>query len=454
MTTIRLRTSIPGPKSLELTRRRKAAVARGVAHATQIYAARAEGAVLEDVDGNHFIDFAGGIGCMNAGHRSPTVVAAIREQLDAFIHTCFSVAPYEKYIALAEKLNSLVPGKFAKKTILVNSGAEAVENAVKIARHYTRRPAVICFEDAFHGRTMLAMSLTSKTHPYKAGFEPFAADIYRIPYAYCYRCSYSLKYPACNVFCAHHLEDAFKRLVAAESVAAVVVEPVLGEGGFVAPPPEFFAVLSEICRRHEILLIADEIQTGFGRTGVMFACDRYGLVPDMLISAKSIAGGLPLASVTGRAEVMDAPGVGGLGGTFSGNPLACAAALATLETMESANLSARAEKIGARFSSRAREWKKRWPLVGDVRGMGAMCALELVGPGMAREPAKEETEQILRYCQEHGLILLSAGSYGNVIRILVPLVVTDEQFDEGMSVLEDAFVAIANSHVEAEPRHA
>jgi 4-aminobutyrate aminotransferase/(S)-3-amino-2-methylpropionate transaminase len=454
MPTIQLRTSIPGPKSLDLTRRRKSAVARGVAHATQIFAARAEGAILEDVDGNRFIDFAGGIGCMNAGHRSTGVVAAIREQIDAFIHTCFSVAPYEKYIALAEILNALVPGKFAKKTILVNSGAEAVENAIKIARHYTRRPAVICFEDAFHGRTMLAMSLTSKTHPYKAGFEPFAADIYRVPYAYCYRCSYSLKYPSCNTFCAHHLEDAFKRLVAAESVAAVVVEPVLGEGGFVAPPPEFFAVLSEICRRHEILLIADEIQTGFGRTGAMFACDRYGLEPDMLICAKSIAGGLPLAAVTGRADIMDSPGLGGLGGTFGGNPVACAAALATIEAIEHENLSARAMKIGERFESRAREWKKRWPLVGDVRGVGAMCAIELVHSGEERKPAKEETDQILRYCHEHGLILLSAGSYGNVIRILVPLVVTDEQFDEGMGVLEEAFAAVAASRLEAEPRPA
>ena len=315
-------------------RRRQAAVARGVGHATQIFAARAEGAVLEDVDGNRFLDFAGGIGVVNAGHRAPRVVAAIREQLDAFIHTCFSVAPYEKYIALAEKLNSLVPGTFPKKTILVNSGAEAIENAVKIARAYTRRPAIICFEDAFHGRTMLTMSLTSKTHPYKAGFEPFATDIYRIPYAYCYRCSYSLQYPACNVFCAHHLEDTFKRVVAAEAVAAVVVEPVLGEGGFVAPPREFFAILQDTCKRHGILFIADEVQSGFGRTGTMFASQRYGMIPDILVSAKSIAAGLPLAAVTGRADVMDAPGVGGLGGTYGGNPLACAAALAAIETLE------------------------------------------------------------------------------------------------------------------------
>jgi 4-aminobutyrate aminotransferase / (S)-3-amino-2-methylpropionate transaminase / 5-aminovalerate transaminase len=454
MPTIQIRTSIPGPQSQDLMRRRQSAVARGVAHATPIFAARAEGAVLEDVDGNRFLDFAGGIGVVNAGHRAPRVVAAIREQLDAFIHTCFSVAPYEKYIALAEKLNSLVPGAFPKKSVLVNSGAEAIENAVKIARAYTRRPAIICFEDAFHGRTMLTMSLTSKTHPYKAGFEPFAADIYRIPYAYCYRCSYSLQYPSCNVFCAHHLEDTFKRMVASESVAAVVVEPVLGEGGFVAPPREFFAVLQDTCKRHGILFIADEVQSGFGRTGTMFASERYGIIPDILVSAKSIAAGLPLAAVTGRAEIMDAPGVGGLGGTYGGNPLACAAALAAIETMERENLPARAEKLGERFESRARDWKKRWPLIGDVRGLGAMRALELVRSRDSREPAKEETEEVLRHCRERGLILLSAGSYGNVLRVLVPLVVTDDQFDEGLDVLEASLAIVAESQVELAPRHA
>jgi 4-aminobutyrate aminotransferase/(S)-3-amino-2-methylpropionate transaminase len=447
MATIQLRTSIPGPKSQELMRRRLAAVPRGVYHATPIFAARAEGAVVEDVDGNRVIDFAGGIGCLNVGHRAPRVVAAIREQVDAFLHTCFSVAPYAKYIELAEKLNSLVPGNFAKKTILVNSGAEAVENAVKIARAYTHRPAIICFEDAFHGRTMLTMSLTSKTHPYKAGFEPFATDIYRIPYAYCYRCSYSLKYPSCNVFCAHHLEDTFKRLVASEAVAAVVVEPVLGEGGFVVPPREFFAIIQHICRKHEILFVADEVQSGFGRTGAMFACERFGIVPDMLVSAKSIAGGLPLAAVTGRAEIMDAPGVGGLGGTFGGNPVSCAAALAAIETLESENLSARAETLGERFDARARSWQKKLPLIGDVRGLGAMRALELVRSAESREPAKEETEQVLRYCHEHGLILLSSGSYGNVVRILVPLVVTDAQFEEGLDILEAALQGVTDSRL-------
>ncbi len=454
MAAIELRTPIPGPKSQELMRRRTAAVARGVAHATPVFAARAEGALVEDVDGNRFIDFAGGIGCSNVGHRSDRVVTAIRAQVDRFLHTCFSVAPYGDYIALAEKLNSLVPGDFAKKTILVNSGAEAIENAVKIARCHTRRPAIICFEDAFHGRTMLTMSMTSKTHPYKAGFEPFAADIYRIPYAYCYRCSYSLKYPSCGMFCAHHLEDTFKRVVAAEAVAAIVAEPVLGEGGFVAPPPEFFPVLQEICKKHGILFIADEVQTGFGRTGRLFACEKYGIVPDLLVSAKSLGGGMPLAAVTGRAEIMDAPGLGGLGGTFGGNPVSCAAALAVIEIMEKENLSARAELLGEKFAARAREWQRRWPLIGEVRGLGAMQALELVRSRETREPAKAETEQIMRYCYEHGLLTISAGTYGNIIRVLVPLMIPDAQFDEGLAVLEGALAAVSESHAHAEPRHA
>jgi 4-aminobutyrate aminotransferase/(S)-3-amino-2-methylpropionate transaminase len=454
MPTIQLRTSVPGPKSLELMKRRAAAVPRGISHGTPIFAARAEGVVLEDVDGNRFLDFAGGIGCLNTGHRTPRVVAAIREQVDAFLHTCFSVAPYEKYIAVAEKMNAITPGTFAKKTILVNSGAEAIENAIKLARFYTRRSAIICFEDAFHGRTMLTMSLTSKTHPYKAGFEPFAADVYRVPYAYCYRCSYSLKYPSCEVFCARHLEDTFKRVVAAEAVAAVIAEPVLGEGGFVAPPLEFFGMVQDICRKHEILFIADEIQTGFGRTGTMFASERYGIIPDMLVSAKSISGGLPLAAVTGRAEIMDAPGVGGLGGTFGGNPVACAAALAAIETIERQNLSARAMKLGDKFEARARDWKARFPLVGDARGLGGMRAIELVRSRESREPAKQETEQIIRHCYQHGLIVLSAGTYGNVVRMLVPLVVTDEQFDEGLEILEAAIATVAESSVEAVPRRA
>jgi 4-aminobutyrate aminotransferase / (S)-3-amino-2-methylpropionate transaminase / 5-aminovalerate transaminase len=449
---IQLRTSVPGAKSQELMKRREAAVARGVFHATPIFAARAEGAMVEDVDGNRFIDFAGGIGCQNAGHRAPRVLAAIGEQLDAFLHLCFSVAPYEKYIALAEKMNAITPGKFTKKTIFVNNGAEAIENAVKIARCYKRRPALVVFEDAFHGRTMLTMSLTSKTHPYKAGFEPFAADIYRIPYAYCYRCSYSLEYPSCEVFCARHLEDTFKRVVAAETVAAVLVEPILGEGGFVSPPPEFFPILQDLCRKQEILFIADEVQTGFGRSGRMFACEHFGIEPDILVSAKSIGGGLPLAAVTGRAEIMDAPGVGALGGTFGGNPVSCAAGLAVIETIERENLCARAETLGQRFDSRARQWRNRFPLIGEVRGAGAMRAFELVRSPETREPAKQETEQITRYCYEHGLIVLSAGTYGNVIRLLVPLVVTDAQFGEGLDVLEAALASVSESRLETSSR--
>jgi 4-aminobutyrate aminotransferase/(S)-3-amino-2-methylpropionate transaminase len=454
MATIQLRTPVPGPKSLELMRRRAGAVARGVAHATPVFAARAEGAVIEDVDGNRFIDFAGGIGCTNVGHRAARVMSAVREQFDRFLHTCFSVAPYAGYVELCEKLNSLVPGDFPKKTLLVNTGAEAVENAVKIARCYTRRPAVICFEDAFHGRTMLTMSLTSKTHPYKAGFEPFANDIYRIPYAYCYRCSYSLKYPSCEVFCASRLEDTFKRVVAAEAVAAVIAEPILGEGGFVTPPAEFFPMLLDICRKHGILFIADEVQTGIGRTGAMFACERYGIVPDILVAAKSLGGGLPIASVTGRAEIMDTPGLGGLGGTFQGNPVSCAAALAVLEEMKEGNLAARGSQLGERFARRASEWQKRLPIVGECRGMGAMRAIELVRSKETREPAKEETERVVRYCYEHGLITVSAGTYGNVLRVLVPLTISDAQFDEGLDVMEAALSSVCESQIHAVTRPA
>src|SRR6201984_181214 len=309
MSTIEIRTSIPGPRSRALMARRDAAVVRAAYHATPVFVNKAEGAIVEDVDGNRFLHFAGGIGCLNTGHRHPRVVEAIRKQLDRFLHTSFNVLPYESYIALAERLNAITPGKFAKKTTLVNSGAEAVENAIKIARAYTRRPAIVSFEDAFHGRTYMAMAATSKTHPYKAGFEPFPTDVYRIPYAYCYRCSYSLKYPSCEVHCARHIEDTFKRVVAAETVAAVIVEPVMGEGGFIPPPAEFFPILSQICRKHGILLIADEVQTGFARTGKLFACERLGVVPDLLVTAKSLSGGLPLAAITGRAEIMDAPGV-------------------------------------------------------------------------------------------------------------------------------------------------
>ena len=404
---------------------------------------RLKESVVEDVDGNRLIDFAGGIGCLNTGHRAPAVVDAVRRQLDRFLHTSFNVLPYESYIAVCEKLNALVPGKRPKKTILVNSGAEAVENAIKIARCYTKRPAIISFEDAFHGRTYMAMAATSKTHPYKAGFEPFPSDVYRIPYAYCFRCAYSMRYPSCDVYCARHIEDTFKRVVAAESVAAVIVEPILGEGGFVTPPPEFYPTLAAICREHGILLIADEVQTGFARTGAMFACERLGLEPDLVTMAKSLTGGLPMAAVTGRAEIMDAPGAGQLGGTFGGNPAACEAALAVLDTIKKENLCARANVLGERFRKCAAKWQAQWELVGDVRGLGAMQALELVRSKTTRQPVDEETKQVSQYCYEHGLVTITAGSYGNVIRLLMPLVITDAQMDEAMDVLEAALAHVA-----------
>ena len=445
MSIIQLRTPIPGPKSKALSERRAKAVPRGLSHGTPIYVAKAEDAWLEDVDGNRYLDFAGGIGCLNVGHRRGEVVDALKQQLDCFLHTCVQVTPYESYVRLAERMNEVTPGKFPKKTIFVNSGAEAVENAVKIARAYTKRPAVIAFEDAFHGRTMMTLALTSKTHPYKAGFAPFPSEVYRVPYAYCYRCSYSLQYPSCELYCARHLEDTFKRVVANEEVAAIIAEPVLGEGGFIAPPPDYFKVLIELCRKYGILFIADEVQSGFGRTGALFACERYGVEPDLLVTAKSLAGGLPLAAVTGRAEIMDAPGVGGLGGTFAGNPLSCAAALAVLDLFESENLLVRANELGAQFQRRAREWQRRWPIIGDIRGLGGMQAVELVQGQDTKAPASEETKKISQYCYEHGLITITAGSYSNVIRMLVPLVITNEQMDEALDVLESAIANVCDA---------
>jgi 4-aminobutyrate aminotransferase / (S)-3-amino-2-methylpropionate transaminase / 5-aminovalerate transaminase len=444
MSTIQLRTQIPGPKSKALSERRAKAVPRGLSHGTPIYVAKAQDAWLEDVDGNRYIDFAGGIGCANAGHRQQAVVEAIRRQLDKYLHTCVQVTPYEGYIRLAERMNEVTPGKFPKKTLFVNSGAEAIENAVKVARAYTKRPAIIAFEDAFHGRTMMTLALTSKTHPYKAGFAPFPGEVYRIPFAYCYRCSYNLKYPSCDLYCARHLEDTFKRVVANEEVAAVIAEPVLGEGGFVAPPPDYFKVVIDLCHKHGVLFIADEIQSGFGRTGALFASERYGIEPDLIVTAKSLGGGLPLAAITGRAEIMDAPGPGGLGGTFAGNPLSCAAALATLDLFENTNLLTRANELGDRFQHRAHEWQRRWSIIGDVRGLGGMQAIELVKSQETKKPAADETKQITQYCYEHGLITITAGTYSNVIRVLVPLVATNEQMDEGLNVLESALAAVCD----------
>lgn len=439
MASIRLVTDVPGPRSLAVMKRRESAVPRGVSHSTPIAIESAHGARVTDVDGNQFLDFAGGIGTLNVGHTDPTVVEAIEHQLGRFTHTCFAVSLYEPYVALAERLAMLTPGSFPKKTLFVNSGAEAVENAVKIARCATGRPGVLCFEDAFHGRTLLTLSLTSKVVPYKTGFGPFVGEIVRVPYGYCYRCPLQLHHPECDLACVDSLEERFKRYVDPATIAAVVVEPVLGEGGFIVPPAGYLTRLASLCRRHGILVIADEIQTGFGRTGRLFACEHDGLEPDLLLTAKSLAGGLPLAAVVGRAELMDAPGVGGLGGTYGGNPLACAAALAVLDLFASGHLIARAETIGARIEAAARRWYGMCPAIGDIRRQGAMVGIELVQDRETRKPAKAETSEIVRLACERGVILISAGTFGNVIRFLTPLVITDDELDEGLNVLERCF---------------
>jgi len=436
MKTIQIRTEIPGPKSRALVARKDAAIPRGPALVTPVCAAKAEAAWIEDLDGNRYLDFAGGIGCLNSGHRAPRVEKALREQVEKFLHVCFGVTPYESYVALAEKLNALAPISGPKKTMFINSGAEAVENAIKIARAYTKRPAVIAFEDAFHGRTLLTMSLTSKIVPYKAGFAPFAPEVYRVPYAYCYRCSYSKTYPSCEVYCAKHLEDTFRRVVDPNTVAAIIAEPVLGEGGFVVPPKEFFPILRQICNKYGIVLISDEIQSGIARTGTWFAIEHFGVEPDLITTAKSMGGGLPIGGVTGRAEIMDAPDPGGLGSTFAGNPMSCVAALAALETIEKDGLLERSTVIGKRFVERVNGWKKKYSVIGEVRALGGMCAFELVKDAETREPASAATKELAKYAYEHGVITITAGTLGNVMRILVPLVVTDEQFDEAMDVLE------------------
>ena len=445
MGSIQLRTAIPGPRSQQLMQRRMNAVPRGVYHSTPVFTARAEGALVEDVDSNVFIDLAGGIGCVNVGHRAESVLEAIKEQTSRYLHACFSVSPYEGFVDVAERLNALTPGDFPKKTLLVNTGAEAVENAIKIARSYTGRPAVICFEDAFHGRSLLALALTSKVHPYKSGFAPFPSDIYRVPYAYCYRCPLGREYPSCELACAKHLEHVFKNIVAAESVAAIIVEPVLGEGGFITPPPGYFKIVAEICRKHGIVFIADEVQTGICRTGSLFATEQLGVEPDILITAKSLGGGLPIGAVTGRAEIMDAPVAGGLGGTFIGNPVSCAAALAVLDMLDDADLNRRARQLERIFLERASEWQERLPIIGAVHGMGAMRSLELVRDRKTKEPATAETNGIVRYCYEHGVLAISAGTSGNIIRVLMPLVITDDQFKEALSVLESALVHVSEA---------
>ncbi len=422
----------------ELLDLRKQHIPQGPFNITPSFIREAKGALMIDVDGRELIDFAGGIGVNNVGHCNPRVVAAIKDQADKYIHTCFHVAMYEPYLQLAAKLNALAPGDFPKMSMFANSGAEAVENAVKVARYATGRPAVICFENAFHGRTLLTMSLTSKVKPYKFGFGPFAPEVYRMPYAYCYRCPFGLSYPSCGTACADYLEDFFTANVAAESTAAVIAEPIQGEGGFVTPPPEYFPKLQSICRKYGIALIIDEVQTGAGRTGKMFAIDHWGIAPDIITLAKSLGGGLPLSAVIGRKEMMDKPHVGGLGGTYAGNPIACRAALAVLEVLYEDKLLQKAESLGVKLWKRFLAMKDKYEIIGDVRGKGPMIALELVKDRHTKAPATDETKKILASCYEKGLVLLSCGHKSNVIRTLMPLVITDEQLDKGLSIFEEA----------------
>ena len=422
----------------ELLDRRNKNIPKGPFNITPAFIEKASGAVMTDVDGKEFIDFAGGIGVNNVGHCHPKVVKAIKDQAEKFIHTCFHVAMYEPYVELAEKLNDLAPGSFPKMTMFANSGAEAVENAVKIARYATKRDGIICFENAFHGRTLLTMSLTSKIKPYKLGFGPFASEIYRMPYAYCYRCPFNLKYPKCNTACADYLEYFFIGNVAAESTAAVLAEPIQGEGGFVTPPPEYFPKLKKICDKYGIKLIIDEIQAGAGRTGKFFAIEHWGVEPDIITMAKSFAGGMPLSAVTGKAELMDAPHVGGLGGTYGGNPVSCSAALAVLEILIEDDMLARSKALGKTLLQKFTALKDKYEIIGDVRGKGPMLGLELVRDRETKEPAAAEAKKLVQLCYEKGLIILSCGNFGNVIRTLMPFVITDEQLDRGLTILEDS----------------
>lgn len=441
---IEMRTELPGPRARELFEKKGRWVARAYATHAPTLVERAEGALVVDVDGNRLIDLTGGVGVLNVGHTNRRVVQAVQEQAERFLHTDFTVTPYASLIELAERLAPLVPGPGPKKGAFFNSGAEAVENAVKIAKAYTRRPAVITFERAFHGRTWMAMTLTSRVRPYKAGFAPFVPEVYRAPYPYVYRSeSGDPEVEAERALRA--LRRMFRHTVDPESVAAIVVEPIQGEGGFIVPPASFLRGLEEIAREHGIVLVDDEVQTGFGRTGRMFCAEHFGLQPDLVTMAKSIAAGLPLSAVFGRAEVMDAPGPNAIGGTFVGNPVACRAALAVLDAFEKEGLVAEAERSGARIRRRFEEMRERHPLVGDVRGLGAMVAMELVRDRATKEPAGEETARVLAWALQHGVIALSAGMWGNCIRVLAPLAIPDDQIDEALDVLDAAL-----GHVERE----
>jgi 4-aminobutyrate aminotransferase/(S)-3-amino-2-methylpropionate transaminase len=432
----RLVTEIPGPRSRELAARRAASVSAGVGTTLPVFIERAGGGVLVDVDGNSLIDLGAGIAVVSVGNSSPRVVAAVREQVEAFTHTCFMVTPYEGYVAVCEELARLTPGDHVKRSALFNSGSEAVENAVKIARHATGRQAVVVFDHAYHGRTNLTMALTAKNMPYKHRFGPFAPEIYRVPMSYPFR-------DAAGMTGAEAAARALRLVetqIGAANVAALLIEPIQGEGGFVVPANGFLPALAEWCRNAGAVFIADEVQTGFCRTGDWFASDHEGVVPDLVTMAKGIAGGLPLAAVTGRAELMDAVHTGGLGGTYGGNPLACAAALATIETMREQDLAGAARAIGDTMLPRLRALQERFPAIGDVRGRGAMIAVEIIRPGTL-DPDAELTARVARACHAEGVVVLTAGTYGNVLRFLPPLVIGDDLLAQALDVLEAAFGA-------------
>jgi 4-aminobutyrate aminotransferase / (S)-3-amino-2-methylpropionate transaminase / 5-aminovalerate transaminase len=432
---IELDTEIPGPRSREIVERKERVIAEPLGLYLPIVIDEGRGATVTDVDGNTYLDFTGGVGCLNVGHAHPRVVAAVQEQAARFFHTDFTILPYEVYVGYAERLSALAPFAGPTKAAFFNAGTEAVENAVKFARVYTGRPAVIGFEGGFHGRTLLSLTLTSKTHPYKAGLGPFAPEVYRVPFPNEYR-----GVGAADALAA--LEHALATQVAAETVAAIVVEPVQGEGGFVPAPPEFLQGLRAICDREGILLVADEVQTGFGRTGRMFAIEHSGVEPDLLTLAKSIAAGLPLSAVVGKAEIMDAPSDGAVGGTYVGNPVALAAAVAVLDVFEEEGLVERAERIGETIRARMLAWQERFAAIGDVRGLGAMLAVEYVEDRETKAPAPQIATRVAEEAAARGLLLLKAGVYSNCNRVLCPLVISDAELEEALGTWEDALEAV------------
>jgi 4-aminobutyrate aminotransferase/(S)-3-amino-2-methylpropionate transaminase len=421
--------------------RRREAVPASVFNTVPIFVERASGAIVEDVDGNRLIDFGAGLAVMSVGNSAPAVVEAIQRQAERYTHTCFHVTMNEPYVELAERLNRLTPGDHEKRTVLVNSGAEAVENAVKAARYFTGRQAVVTFDHAFHGRTLMGMSLTAKVQPYKQGFGPFAPEVYRLPFSYPYRCPTGEAAADCGLACAEYVITEIEKHIGVENVAAIVAEPVQGEGGFVVPGPAFLPNVVGFAKEHGILFIADEVQTGFGRTGRWFASEHFGVVPDLVATAKALGGGLPVAGTTGRADVMDAIHVGGMGGTFGGNPIAAEAALAVIETIEREGILERAERLGERLAAGLRELAERSDLVGDVRGLGPMVAMELVDDRSTKHPAKAAASRVIEECYRQGLIALKAGTFDNVIRLLPPLTIDDRLVDEGFGILEKALAA-------------